>query len=255
MTTVAAAPTRATRGNSRVSAVIRLLFVNPRVVIVTPLIVLAGIFLINVVIWVLIDAVAASPDDRADAARGFGYSGSAFFLFVYMAVVAIQAMNGSFRFALGFGATRRDYYLGTVAGFGVLSVGWAVLLSALGVVEQATGGWGLGGRMFTPVYFGTTVGGRFVVELCLLLFSFFAGSAFGSMFVRWQSTGLLVLSGVLLVALIATAGLIQVLGAWAQVFAWIGDNAPVGLALWSLVVTAAFAALGFLVLRRATPQG
>ncbi len=251
MTAVATAPVR---DASRIASVIRLHFVNPRVVVVLPMIVLGAIFVINVAIWALIDAAAGSAADRADAARGFGWSGSSLFVFVYMAVVAVQAMNGSFRFAQGFGVTRRDYYLGSAAVFGLLSVGYTALLAVLGLIEQATGGWGLGGRMFTPYYFGTTWSQRLTVELCLLLLGFFTGTAYGAMYVRFRGTGVMVLSGAVVAAAIAGAVLIQALRAWGSVFAWIGANAPAGLAVWSLLLTAVFAVVGFLVLRRATPQ-
>lgn len=70
-----------------------------------------------------------------------------------MMVVAIQVLNLTFPFALGYGVARRDFYLGTTLSFVMLSVGYGALLTVLGYIEEATGGWGLGGKLFTAIYF------------------------------------------------------------------------------------------------------
>lgn len=253
--TALAQPSTARRSTPahRIGSVIRLHFANPATLVVVPLIVMAAILAVNVAIWVIVDIASATPKDRADAVQGFSYSGSTAYVFAYMLVVAVIAMNATFRFAQGFGATRRDYYLGTIAVFGLLSVGYTALLIVLGLIERATGGWWLGGRMFTPVYLGDTWGVRIVVVLCLFLLCFFVGSAFGAVFVRWRRTGLMIAFGIVLAVLVTAALVIALLGAVGAVFTWIGANAPLGLALWSLVPTAVAAVVGFAVLRRTTP--
>lgn len=245
-----AAPSRR-HGASRIGSVIRLHFTNPTTLIVTPMIVLGAILLLNLAIWLIV--VISSPGDR-DVAEGFSYSGSSLWIFAYLAVVAIQAMNATFRLALGYGTTRRDYYLGSALAFAMLSVGYTAVLTVLGLVEQATNGWGLQGRMFTPVYFGPTWGDRILIELCLFLFFLFAGSAFGAVFVRWRRNGLLIFGGILL-GVLALAGLaIALLQGWGPLVAWLGSTPPYAMALWGLLPTAVFGVVGFLVLRRATPR-
>jgi hypothetical protein len=250
MTAVAVAPVRR-RGASRIRSVARLYFTNPMTIAVTPFIVLATIFLLSVAIWVIV--AVSSPGDT-DAIEGFSYSGASTWIFFYMGVVAIQAMNNTFRLALGYGATRRDFYLGSTLVFLLMSAVFTAVITVLGLIETATGGWGLGGRMFTPVYFGDSWGVRIIVILCLFLVFTFTGSAFGAVFVRWGRNGLLILCGILL-AIIVLAGLgVALLNAWSQVGDWLVANAPLGLALWSLAPSAVFGIAGFLILRGATPK-
>jgi hypothetical protein len=237
----------------RIGSVIRLHFANPATLVVTPFIVLGSIFLINVIIWVIV-VISASPKDQVDFAKGFSYSGSSLWIFVYMAVVAIQAMNATFRLALGYGTTRRAYFAGSAIAFAGLSIGYTAVLTVLGLIEQATNGWGLSGRMFTPVYFGASWGDRIAVMLCLFLFFTFAGAAFGAVFVRWNRNGLLIFGGILLTAIVLVGLVVALLQAWDAVFGWIGATPLGGLAAWSLLPTAAFGVIGFLVLRRATPR-
>jgi hypothetical protein len=244
------APTRP-HGSSRIGSVIRLHFTNPMTLAVTPLIVLGSIFLLNLAIWLIV--VISSPGDT-NFAEGFSYSGASAWIFFYMAVVAIQAMNNTFRLALGYGSTRRDFYLGSTAVFIALSVMFTALITVLGLLEEATRGWGLGGRMFTPVYFGDNWGVRIAVILSAFLFFTFTGAAFGAVFVRWGRYGLLLFGGILL-AIIVLIGLgIAVLNAWPAFGDWLAANAPFGLALWSLVPSAVFGLAGFFVLRGATPK-
>lgn len=250
MTAVALAPVRR-RGASRIRSVARLYFTNPMTIAVTPFIVLATIFLLNIAVWGII--VVSAPGDP-DAADGFSYSGASAWIFFYMAVVAIQAMNNTFRLALGFGATRRDFYLGSTLVFLLMSVIFTAAITILGLLENATNGWGLGGHMFTPVYFGSGWAVRIPVILCLFLFFTFTGSAFGAVFVRWGRNGLLIFGGILLTIVVLIGLVIALLDAGAQFGAWLGANAPFGLALWSLVPSAVFWIAGFLILRGATPK-
>ncbi|MGN6326907.1 ABC transporter permease [Pseudolysinimonas sp.] len=252
MTAAAIAPAPSRRlGSSRIGSVIRLYFANPMTIAVTPFIVLAAIFLLNLAIWAIV--VISSPG-KTDFAEGFSYSGSTAWIFFYMAVVAIQAMNNTFRLALGYGATRRDFSLGSSVVFVAMSAVFTATITVLGLLERATNGWGLQGRMFTPVYFGENWGERIAVIFCLFLFFTFTGSAFGSVFVRWGRNGLLIFGGILL-AIVVLAGLvIALLDAWSAFGRWLDASLPLGLALWSLVPTAVFAVAGFLILRGATPK-
>ena len=68
--------------------------------------------------------------------------------------MSAQAVNAAFPLALGWGATRRAFSLGSGLLWVALSALYAAGYTLLGLVEELTGGWGLGGRMFTAVYFG-----------------------------------------------------------------------------------------------------
>ncbi|GGC96918.1 hypothetical protein GCM10011512_24940 [Tersicoccus solisilvae] len=238
---------------SRIGSVVRLHFANPMTVVVIPAIVLGGIFLVNLAIWwIILRSVPAEA--QADAREGLQWSGATFYLFVYMLIVAVQAMNATFAFAQGFGATRRDYYLGTSLVFVVLSLGWSVAFTVMGLLETATGGWGLGGRMFTAIYFTENPLSRLLIVFLAFLFFFFIGAAIATVFVRWRGTGLTLFLVGAAVVLVGIAALVTLGDGWPAVGAWFAAAGPTGVALWSLVITLLAAVAGFLNLRRATTR-
>ena len=240
---------------NRVTAVVRLQFVNPVTVLLMPTAILLAIFLANVIIWALIMAGLEEGVDRAEVAEGFQWSGASTFIFVYMMVVAIQSINATFSFALGLSVTRRDYYLGASLSFVILAAIYATGLTVLSAIEEATGGWGLGGRMFTAVYFGDGPWyERSFIFFALLLFFFFVGAAVATVYVRWKALGVTAFFVILGFALIGLVALVTLTDSWPAVgdafvsAGWVGSYA------WSLVVSAIAGVSGYLLLRRATPR-
>jgi hypothetical protein len=216
--------------------------------------ILGFIFVVNLIIWWII-RTTVGPEDAADAIDGFQYSGSTGFLFVYMMVVAIMAMSQTFAFALGFGATRRDYYLGTALAFVSLTAFYTVLIGVLGAIERATDGWGLGGRMFTPMYFGDPWYVQVFAVAALLLFFFFTGSISGAIYVRFKAFGVTLLWCLIGLGLVGAAALLTLTGNWEAFGAFFADAGFIGGYATSLVPTVLAAVAGFFVLRRATPRG
>jgi hypothetical protein len=253
-TTTMTTPVAAAVPGNRILSVIRLHFVNPQAVLGLPWMILGFIFVANLAIWAII--LASSPEvDRADISQGLGWSGAISFVFVYMMVVSVQAINATFPFALGYSITRREYYIGTSIVFVILALIYSVGLSILSAIEDATNGWGLGGRMFTSYYFGD--GGaleHWFIYFALLLFFLFTGSALAGVWVRWKAFGIttfFIALGALLIGLLALIGLSN---SWLAVGEWFVAQGWVGSYAWSLVVTAFAATTGYLILRRATPK-
>lgn len=254
MTTTLALPATRTPA-ARLVSVMKLHFANPWTSITLPWIILAAIFVTNLAIWLLI-FMNTPASAHADIANGFQWSGASLYIFVYMMVVAIQAINITFTFALGYGVTRRDFYLGTALQFMLLSAMYAVGLTILAEIEKATNGWGLGGRMFTAAYFGSDLQWyqQFFVFFALMLFFFFVGAAFGAVFVRWKATGItLVLIGLGLI-LVAIGYVLTVTESWPIVGEFFATNGFLGTYAWSLIVTVVAAIAGYLILRKATPR-
>jgi hypothetical protein len=248
----AAAP-RARTPLHRVLNVVRLQLGNPWAAIIMPWLILGFIFLVNLAIWIIINA-ATSGNDAADARKGLTYSGSSFYIFIYMMVLAIQAFSTTFRFALGLGSTRRDYWLGSAVTFVILAAMFAVGITILSVIEVATGGWGLGGSMFSAVYFGDVWWQRLLVFFFGLLFFLFLGSLFAAVWVRWKATGMIVLFGVLGLLIVAGVAYATLSGSWIAFGEVLAGSTPLGIASWLLVPAAIAAGAGFLILRRATAR-
>jgi hypothetical protein len=242
---------RSNESARRIFAVIKLHFVNRFQILYMPMIVLGAIFLVNLAIWWII--VAAS--DGADSGSHLGYSGAVSYIYVYGIVIAVQAISRTFPFSLGFGVTRRDFYLGSALAFVVLSFGFAVVLTIMSVIEIATNGWGVGGRMFAPLWF--TNGFwllRFVMYFCAFLFLLFIGTAGAAFYVRWRATGLTAFFAIIAVIILASVAYFALGHHWDVVGQWIDQSGPVGITVWLLLPAAISAVAGFFVLRRATPK-
>ncbi|HRN29409.1 MAG TPA: ABC transporter permease [Terrimesophilobacter sp.] len=239
----------------RVVSVARLHLVNRNGVLWLPLFIMSVIWVSSMLIWwiVAINLNRAGMEAGNDGVIVMG--GASSFLVIYMLVVAVQAVNLTFPFAQGYSVTRRDFYLGSALAFVGLSLFYSVLMTALGVLEEATSGWGLGGYMFGLGQFGVTGLSRtFYLYFMALLFFFFLGMAVAAMYVRWHAwgiTGFFAGLGFLIIGLIALATFTE---SWPQVWAWIFENGAIGIATWSIVPTVIAAVAGFLILRRATPR-
>lgn len=254
MTAVVPAPVHETGAFARIWRVVKLHFANPYPVLITPWMIMGIIFLANIVIWWIIRTAVTAPEDAADAVDGFQYSGASFYIFVYMLVVAVLAMNASFAYALGFSSTRRDYFLGTALTFVILAAIYSAGFGVLGLIERATNGWGLGGRMFTAIYFGDHPLVQLFATFALFLFFFFIGAVAGAVFVRFRSTGVITFFAILALILIGGAALFTLTGSWGSFAQFFVDAGFVGSYAWSLVPTAIFAVIAFFTIRRATPR-
>lgn len=238
----------------RITNVARLHLVNKATIIVVPWAIMAFIFLVNYLIWWILTA-SLSPADMADARDGLQFSGASFYIFVYMLVVAVQAINLTFPFAQGYSVTRRDFYLGSALTFVGLSALYALVITALGALERLTDGWGLGGRMFAPTYFGDgNLLEAFYLTFMIFLFFFFVGAATATVYVRWRANGMLVFFACLVLILVGLLALVTLTGSWPLVGQWFVTNGFVGVISWTIVPTALAGVAGFFILRRATPR-
>lgn len=253
MTSTISALARPASPLKRITSVAKLHFANPWTTLGLPWIILGTIFVLSLTVWGLI-YWAASPVARTNVLDGMEYGGSSFFIFIYMMVVAIQAISITFPFALGYGVTRRDYYLGSSLAFVVLAMIYTTGLTILAAIEKATNGWGMGGTMFAPTYFGDSPLQRIYIEFVLFLFFLFFGAAIATVWVRWKASGVVVffiVVGALLIALVALATFTESWGAVGEALVSLGI---VGVVSWSLVITAISAVAGFFLLRGATPR-
>jgi len=239
---------------TRIWRVVRLNLVNKWTTIWVPVMIMFFIWLVNWLIWWIIWG-ATAPADRAKAMDGTQWSGGAFYIFVYMLVVGIQVISATFPFALGYSVTRRDFSLGSGLTFLLLSAGYAIGFSVLSSVEEWTNGWGLGGHLFTSVYFaGASFPGRLFIVFAGMLFFFAIGAFSAALFMRWRMYGVLAILALIVLLIVGAVALITFTSSWAAVGQWFAANGPVGVTAWLLVPTALAALAGFAVLGRATPR-
>jgi hypothetical protein len=239
----------------RILAVTRLHFVNKIAILYTPLLVLVVIFLLNYAIWWIIIVAGNLPISHSAATSHLGYTGAVSYIFVYALVIAVQAISRTFPFSLGFGVTRRDFYLGTALAFVLLSIVLSAVLTVMSVIEIATNGWGVQGYMFSPLYFTNTSWFlRFLMYFLAFLFAIFIGAGAASMYVRWRAIGVIAFFVILAVILVGATALITFEDQWPALGNWFVTEGAFGVTAWTLVPTVIAGIAGFFILRRATPK-
>lgn len=238
----------------RVVSVIRLNTANPWTTIIMPWMILGIIFVANWLIWWVI-ATASGTGNASTVAQGLQWSGASAWILFYMGVVAIQTINLTFPLALGYGVTRREFWVGTSVTFVLLSALYSLAMTALAALEEATNGWWIGGRMFTAAYFGDSWHQRLFIIFTLMMLFFSTGAAVAALFVRWKANGVVVFFAGLGFVLIGLIALVTFTDSWGLVGDTLGRLGYVGVLGWSYVITALAALFGYLVLRRATPRG
>ncbi|TQL48543.1 hypothetical protein FB562_1638 [Homoserinimonas aerilata] len=241
-------------GVRRIINVTRMQLINRFSLLVLPWMILGFIFIVNLAVWWLI-MTNVSAADRADASDGMQFSGATGFIFVYMLVVAVQSVNLTFPFALGFSATRRDFYFGSLVLFVIMSAYYGLGMTILAAIERATDGWGFGGRMFDVLYFqAPNPVMQFVLFFVLFLFFFLVGAGVSAVYVRWRSNGMIVFWALFAVLLIGAAALITFTQNWVTVGQWFVEMGPFGVVMWSLLPSTLIAISGYFLLQKATPK-
>ena len=232
--------------------VVRIHVANPWPTLVTPWLIFTAIFTLTYSIWHI---VLMAAGDKGVEPGAFQYNGGATWIMFYMVVVAVQSMNQTFRFAVGFSSTRRDYYLGTGVLFVALSAYYALGITLLAALESLTGGWGVDGSFFAPAFLAQLpLVQVFYIYFVTLLFMFFLGASVGSVYVRWGASGILVFFGSVAVVLVGAVWLVTSANAWGSVGAFFADNSAPTIFTWSLPITAIAALVGYALMRRATPR-
>jgi hypothetical protein len=257
MTTVIDQPLTSSENRFRpadVWRIVRLHAVNPSVFFGIPSIILGGAWVITMLITIIF-ASGSGQSASADDLEGMRYSWAVLSPQWYLVAVGVQAIGLTFSFALGFGATRRDFWLGTSLMFLLVSVVFATAIATLVQVEIATGGWGLGAHMFDALWYGQTNWlVDFYTTFALQLLVLFIGASVTTVYMRWRMRGMIVLMFASAAVVIGTVATITLINAWPTVFGWLGGLGIVGAFTVVLGFAALFAVLGYVVIRRATPR-
>lgn len=151
-------------------------------------VVMAGIVLLNIVLYVLFVPAESNSNGALTA------------LPVAVVVTGAIAASRQLPFALTAGLTRRRFYTETTLVMTAVFALWSAGCATFALVEDATGGWGVGLRLFR---LSGLLGGGWGTMVGLLLPSlvtaFAIGWIFGLIHRRWGTAGVLVALGALLV--------------------------------------------------------
>lgn len=237
----------------RVLSVVRVHVANPWPTLITPWIIFLAVFALNLGIWIAV-VEAAGGRDQLDT-DAFSTNGAVTWIYVFLLVAAVQAMNLTFAFILGLGVTRRDYFAGTVVYFVGLSLFFAAGITALAAVERATDGWGLEGYVFSPWFLNDLpLGEQFVFHLLIALLFYAIGSVAGAMWLRWKVIGLYTMFGLLALLIVVGAFAASAFEWWGAIGRFFTDRPVVEVVAWTLPLTLASGIGTYALLRRATPR-
>ena len=230
--------------------IVRLHAVTPSVFFGIPWLILGGAWAVTMVVAIILRGAGVS-----DAGEGLRYSWAVLSPQWYLVVVGVQAIGMTFSFALGFGATRRDFWLGTSVMFVLVSLEMAAAIATLVQVEKTTDGWWIGAGMFDALWYGQSGWlTDFYTTFALQLLVLFIGASITTIYMRWRMHGMMILlfSAVALVLVIVAA--LTFTESWTAVFEWFTSIGIVGIFTLVLVKALAWAVAGYFVIRRATPR-
>lgn len=227
---------------SRVLDVLRMHLLVRLTFVTLPLIILGGAFAITLGVFALI------PSDGVKVA-GAGQAPLWYFL-----SVGVMAQTRTFPFSQAMSVTRRDFFLGTML-TGLLSSGaLAALFVVLGLIENATNGWGMNGRIyFLDEFGGGNVAVAFLAYLVIAMLAFTTGLAFATIYKRFRVLGLWAAIAGVLVALLAAIFAITKTESWPAIGEFLSGAGPLTLAAIGAVVIALVGVADYLVLRRTQP--
>lgn len=227
---------------NRVVAVARMQLINKWTYIGTPLLILGSSFLLSLAIFAMI------PVNEAK------YGGASQAPLWYFLVLGIQSMTLVFPFSQGLSISRRAFYVGTLGLFSIVAAVMTALYVLGGIVEGATGGWGVHGHFFQvpwvtdgPWY--STASFFFTV----MMFMFIIGFWVATIFKRWSTTGVLVSTLGTAAILIGIAAFSTIFQWWGTIGAWFAHQTPLSISGWTGLLCILMAGGSYLSLRRATP--
>lgn len=230
---------------NRILKVVRMQLTNKQTFLWVPLIVLGGAFGLSLAVYGILHSAGVT---------GAFYGGGAQAPLWYFAVIGAQALTMTFPFSQAMSVTRREFFIGTMLTAVLTAAMLAVIFVIGGLIETATGGWGLNGYFFAVGVIwesGAALAGLFYFVLALLFFvsGFWGATIFKRFGTLWLIVTLVAIAAVIVLALFAVTRM----DAWPSVVDWFVSIGFGGVTLLVAGIAAVLAAIAFPTLRRATP--
>jgi len=204
---------------------------------------MAFIFAINVAIFAVIPLTQPAGD----------FTGALISIYIFMAVIGVQAATKFLPFAFTLGVSRRTYYLGTVLLVVGLCLVYAVVLTVLWWVEGLTGGWWMQLHFFrVPWILDGPWYQVLITNFVLLTLVFVFGLWAGLIYRRFALIGSVVFFACLSLIVVLGVMVITWRGAWVAFGSFVA-NLDILAASSLVAVLAVLAGLGgYLTIRRIT---
>lgn len=174
-------------------------------------------------------------------------------IYLFFFIVGALSIFRSLPFALALGVGRRSYYAGTALLAVSLAMVDGLVLAVLQVIEQATGGWGVGLHFFRVAYI--LPGPWYLTWLTssvLLALMFVYGMWFGLIYRRWDLLGLLAFTAAQVIVLVAGVAITSYAHAWSAIGHFFTTLSVAGLTGLLAVLAVVLLAGGYATMRHVT---
>ncbi len=229
---------------SRIVNVARMQLINKWTFLGIPMAILVASTTFTIAIWAIVSR------NSSDAVL---VSGSGQAVMWYFLALGIQSLTLTFPFSQAMSVSRKSFYLGTLGLFAVIALAYSVLYYLLGLIEKATGGWGMNGQLFALGWIAeNNAAVQILFYFVAMVLLFMIGFWCATVYLRWKATGMLIVSigfGVILLALIA---MLTLNGWWVPFGNWLGSLTTLGVALMLGSICLVLAGGSYLTLRKAT---
>jgi hypothetical protein len=227
---------------SRALAVAHMHLVDRLTLFVMPFAICAAAFAVNLVVWQFVPV-----DGRS---TGGGAS-----LHVFVLAAAALAVVRGLPFALGMGASRRAFVVGTGLTGLVLAALMGTVWAILRQVEELTNGWGRHGHFFDFAWMHRSSWGVVWLMLMVSIGACFAlGAAVASIWSRFGTPGLVIGAPLAVLVLGGLSGLVSVQHWWSNVWSWFGDQTPLSATGWLALAVVVLTASSWATLRRVSAR-
>lgn len=209
-----------------------------------PWLLLTLIFGVNYAIFLAIGEVEDGPK-----------TGAVVSIYIVMFVAAINSITQLFPFTMALSVIRRTFYLAVSLLLLVESVLFGTALYLCALLEDATGGWGLGLEFFGLGFLDQD---NPLLQILVYTVPFialgFLGIFIAVYYKRFGMTGMYLLVICKLLVLGALALLATWLDLWSGIGRWLGDQPTAAwFAGWPALLAALLAGAGYATIRRVTP--
>ncbi|MBP2385474.1 hypothetical protein [Paeniglutamicibacter kerguelensis] len=209
-----------------------------------PMVILLASTAFTFAIWAIV------PKDES---TGVLISGSGQAVMWYFLALGIQSLTLTFPFSQAMSVSRKSFYLGTLGLFAVIALAYSVLYYVLGLIEKATGGWGMNGQLFALGWIAeNNAAVQILFYFVAMVLLFMIGFWCATVYLRWKATGMLIVGIGFAVVLLALLAMVTFNDWWVLLGGWLGSLTTLGVALMLGAVCVLLAGGSYVTLRKAT---
>lgn len=245
-------PATSVPGTGRMNPILRIArlhFADRMQMIWVPVIMLASVAALCVIIMVVLQAF--TPGTPEQISEGFRYNQAALWSWPgFIVTIGVYAYARTMPFAIGMmGSTRRHYWAGTALWILVQSAYLAALVGFFLVLEQATGHWFTGARMFDVYALGDGhLGLTLLLSFAIAAACLSTGAGLAAVYLRWGQYG--VMAGIAAILVIILGALALVLASELDVATFFTTNLIEKASALLLVIAALATGVSWAVMRR-----